>query len=163
MSSTPAQALEEQAQASVEAQAAPAKMRKIKIKENWDDETESESEMENEIVENEMTEERATLLQICALWNIMDPQLDKLSNEVLRELITEYSNTAEKIYLEDIVDKNVEEDDDSFDEGAEGEDYDEYDEGEEYNNDEGEDEEDYFDNDELDQYDKKLGRYVAVR
>ena len=137
---------------------APAKMRKIKVKESWDDETESESDVENEIVENEMTEERATLLQICALWNIMDPQLDKLSNEVLRELINEYSNTAEKIYLEDIVDKNVEEDEDSFAEGAEGEQYAEGAEGEQY-----EDEEDYFDDDELDQYDKKLGRYVAVR
>ena len=140
---------------------APAKMRKIKVKESWDDETESESDVENEIVENEMTEERATLLQICALWNIMDPQLDKLSNEVLRELINEYSNTAEKIYLEDIVDKNVEEDEDSFAEGAEGEQYAEGAEGEEYAEDE--DEEDYFDDDELDQYDKKLGRYVAVR
>ena len=145
---------------------APAKMRKIKVKESWDDETESESDVESESEqekekENEMTEERATLLQICALWNIMDPQLDKLSNEVLRELINEYSNTAEKIYLEDIVDKNVEEDEDSFDEGAEGEQYAEGAEGEEYAEDE--DEEDYFDDDELDQYDKKLGRYVAVR
>jgi hypothetical protein len=159
MSSTSAQEVQAQAvQAPLEAPA-PAKIRKIKVKESWDDVTESEDEQENEIVENEMTEERATLLQICALWNIMDPQLDKLANEVLRELITEYSNTAEKIYLEDIVDKNMEEDD-AF---AEGEEYDEYDEGEEYNNDEGEDEEDYFDDDELDQYDKKLGRYVAVR